>query len=286
MILITGSTGQMGTVVIQNLLKKLPAGQVAGLAREEGKAAALKDQGVHIRLGDYDDPASLDRAMRGIDKVLLIAGTDEHKRVGQHRNVVEAAKKAGVRCLAYTSRDLKDRDTLVNTLMVGHFQTEDIIKESGLNYIIFRNILYMDFIAGVVGDRVLETGIHLPAGKGRVAFALRSELGEAMANALVEGDGDNQTYYFTGSEAYSFADVASALTELSGREVRYRPIESSAFEAQLTGRGVPGFIAQRMTGFLTDIKNGQEDHVSPDMSRFLGRTPASLKEGLKVLFKL
>lgn len=286
MILITGATGQMGTVVIQNLLKKIPDHQIAGLARDEGKAAALKEQGIDIRLGDYDDLASLDRAMQGIEKVLLIAGTDENKRVQQHRNVVEAAKKAGVQCLTYTGRDLKDRNTLVNKLMVGHFQTEDVIRESGLNYIIFRNILYMDFIAGVVGDRVFETGIHLPAGQGRVAFALRSELGEAMANALVEGDCDNRTYHFTRSESYSFADVASALTELSGKEVGYTPIEKSAFEAQLTERGVPAFVAERMAGFLTDIKNGQEDNVSADMARFLGRKPASLEEGLKVLFKL
>lgn len=286
MILITGSTGQMGRVVIQQLLRRMPARQIAGLARDEGKATPLKEQGIAIRIGDYDDPASLDRAMQGVDRVLLIAGTDEHKRVQQHRNVVEAAQRAGVQCLAYTSRDLRDRDTLVNRLMVGHFQTEDLIRESGLSHIIFRNILYMDFIVGVVGPQVFETGIHLPAGEGRVAYALRSELGEAMANALVESECDDRTYHFTGSESSSFADVASALTELSGQEVRYTPVERSVFEAQLTERGVPTFIAERMSGFLTDIKHGQEDHVSDDMERFLGRKPASLREGLKALFRL
>lgn len=286
MILITGATGQMGTLVVQSLLKQMSASQIAGLARDEAKAASLKKQGIDVRMGDYDDVASLDRAMRGVEKVLLIAGTDEHRRVGQHRNVVEAAKGAGVRHLAYTSRDLKDRNTLVNKLMLGHFQTEDVIKESGLNSIIFRNILYMDFIVGVVGENVFETGIHLPAGQGKVAFALRSELAEAMANALIESDWNDRTYHFTGSEASSFADVASALTELSGREVRYTATEKSTFEAQLTGRGVPPFLAERMAGFLTDIKNGQEDHVSTDMTHFLGRQPASLREGLKVLFNL
>ncbi|UQN08698.1 SDR family oxidoreductase [Deinococcus sp. QL22] len=286
MMLITGATGQMGTLIIQSLLKKIPVDQVAGLARDEDKAAPLKVQGIDIRIGDYDDSAALERAMQGVEKVLLIAGTDEHKRVQQHQNVVDAAKKAGVRCIAYTSRDLKNRDTLVNQLMLGHFQTEDLIKESGLNYIIFRNILYMDFIAGVVGENVVETGIHLPAGEGRVAYALRSELAEAMARALVDSDWNNRTYHFTGSQSYSFADVASALTQLSGQEVRYTATEKSVFGAQLTGRGVPAFLAERIAGFLTDIKNGQEDHVSTDLAHFLGRTPASLTEGLKVLFKL
>jgi NAD(P)H dehydrogenase (quinone) len=286
MILITGATGQMGTLVIQRLLKRTPAGTIAGLARDANKAAPSKAQGIDIRIGDYDDPASLERAMHNVEKVLLIAGTDEHKRVQQHRSVVDAAKKAGVQCLAYTGRDLKNRDTLVNRLMLGHFQTEDLIKESGLNHIIFRNILYMDFITGVVGENVFETGIHLPAGEGRVAYALRSELAEAMANALIDSDWNNRTYHFTGSHSYSFADVASALTQLSGREVRYTAVEKSVFEAQLTGRGVPAFLSERIAGFLTDIKNGQEDHVSTDLTHFLGRMPASLTAGLKVLFKL
>jgi NAD(P)H dehydrogenase (quinone) len=286
MILITGASGQMGGVVIRQLLKRIPAAQIAGLARDATKAAPLKAQGIDIRIGDYDDPDSLDKAMQGVEKVLLIAGTDEHKRVGQHQNVVDAAKRAGVQRLAYTSRDLKDRNALTNTLMLGHFQTEDLIKTSGLNYMIFRNILYMDFIVGVVGKNVLETGIQLSAGAGRVAYALRDELGEAMANALLDGDWNDTTYRFTNARSYSFAEVAAALSELSGKAVQYTPIETSAFEAQLTGRGVPAFLAQRMAGFLTDIGNGQEDHVSTDLARFLGRQPASLEQGLKVLFKL
>ncbi|MDB5046076.1 MAG: Male sterility domain protein [Deinococcus sp.] len=285
MLLITGAAGQLGTAVIQHLLTKMPAQQIAGLVRDEQKARALRDQGIDIRVGDYDDPASLDRAMQGIDRVLLIAGTDEHKRVQQHQNVVDAAQRAGVGCLAYTSRDLKDRDSLANRLMVGHFQTEDLIKASGLNYILFRNILYMDFIANVVGEQAFETGIQLPTGQGRVAFALRSELGEGMANALIDSDGENRTYHFTGSQAFSFADVASTLTELSGRDVTYTAVEPEAFERQLTEKGMPDFLAQRITGFLTDIKQGQEDHVRPDLEHFLGRTPASLKDGLKVLFE-
>ena len=286
MILITGASGQMGGVVIRQLLTRIPAGQIAGLARDAVKAEPLKAQGIDIRIGDYDDPGSLDKAMRGVDKVLLIAGTDEHKRVGQHQNVVDAAKRAGVQRLAYTSRDLKNRDALANKLMIGHFQTEDLIKASGLNHIIFRNILYMDFIVGVVGKNVLETGIQLSAGAGRVAYALRDELGEAMAYVLLDGDWNDTTYRFTNSQSYSFAEVAAALSELSGKRIQYTPIETSAFEARMTERGAPAFLSQRLSGFLTDIGNGQEDHVSPDLAHFLGRQPASLEEGLKVLFKL
>ncbi len=285
MILITGATGQLGTAVINHLLEKTSANQIAALVRDETKASALKEKGVDIRVGSYDDTASLDRAMQGIEKVLLIAGTDEDKRLQQHQNVVDAAKKAGVQDIAYTSRNLKDPSTLANKLMNGHFQTEDYIKASGLNYVIFRNVLYMDTIPQFVGgEKVVDTGINLPTGNGRVAFALRSEMGEAIANVMLESSGGNCIYQLTGSESYSFDDVAATLTDLSGKAVAYTPAQKSVFEAQMKDRATPEIMVQRIVGFLTDIKNGQEAEVSPNLENFLGRKPASLKAGLKVLF--
>jgi NAD(P)H dehydrogenase (quinone) len=279
MILVTGATGQLGTAVINHLLKKTSANQVTALVRDESKASTLKEKSVNIRVGNYDDPASLDNAMQGIEKVLLIAGTDEENRLRQHQNVVDAAKKAGVQCIAYTSRNLKDPNTLANKLMNGHFQTEDCIKASGLNYILFRNVLYMDTIPQFVGAKVFDTGIHLP-------FALRSEMGEAIANVLLESDRSNRIYQLTGSESYSFEDVASALSDLSDKKVDYTSVEKSVFEVQMKERGVPEMMIQRVVGFLTDIKNGQEAEVSPDLKNLLGRSPTSLQEGLKVLFNL
>ena len=285
MILITGATGQLGTAVVKNLLEKTSANRIAAFVRDESKASAFKEKGVDIRAGSYDDTSSISQAMQGIDLVLLIAGTDEDNRLQQHQNVVDAAKKAGVQCIAYTSRTLKDRNTLANKLMVGHFQTEDYIKASGLNYALFRNVLYMDTLPQFVGgEKVFETGIHLPTGHGRVPFALRSEMGEAIAHALLENGCGNRIYKLTGSESYSFDDVAATLSDLSGKEVSYTPAEKSAFEAQMQERGTPDAMVQKVVGFLTDIKNGQEEEVSPDLENLLGRKPASLKEGLKVLF--
>ncbi len=286
MILITGANGKLGTAVVRTLLKRILATQIAALVRDESKASALKEKGVDIRVGNYDDIASLDRAMQGIKTVLLIAGTDEDNRLRQHQNVVDAAKRSGVQSIAYTSRALKDRNTLANKLMEGHFQTEDCIKESGLNYTLFRNVLYMDTIPQFAGENAVDTGIYLPTGQGRVSFALRNEMGEAIANALLEGDRNNGIYTLTGSESYSFDDVAATLSDLSGQEVNYTSTEKLAFEAQMKERGVPEMMIERVTGFLTDIKNGQEEKVHPDLENLLGRKPASLKEGLKVLFTL
>ncbi len=284
MILITGATGQLGSAVIQQLLTKIPASQIAAFVRDTGKAAGLQEKGVSIRVGTYDDTAALDNAMQGIEKVLLISGGDADNALQQHQNVVDAAKKAGVKCIAYTSRSLKDPGTLVNKLMNRHFQTEDYIKESGLNYALFRNILYMDVLPLFVGKQVFDTGIHLPAGDGKVSFALRGEMGEAIAKVLLDSDCDNQTYNFTGSETYSFEDVANALSELSGKEVKYSAVTPAEFEAQMKSRGIPDFMVPRMIGFITDIKNGQETTLSPDLENKLGRKPVSLKEGLKTLF--
>ncbi len=208
MILVTGATGHLGSATLNFLLKKLPASQLAGLVRDEGKATDLRKKGISIRVGTYDDTASLDQAMQGIETVLLVAGTDEENRLRQHSNVVDAARRAGVQRIAYTSRALKNRNKLENRLMEGHFQTEDYIKSSGLTYTLFQNILYMDTIPQFVGPAVFERGIYLPAGQGKVALALRRDMGEAIANALAAGDRGNKLYKLTGSEAYSFADVA------------------------------------------------------------------------------
>jgi len=111
-ILVTGATGKLGKTVIETLLKKMPANQIVALVRDEAKAADFKAKGVDIRFGDYDDRSSLDRAMQGVEKVLLISGGNAKNGLEQHQNVVNAAKQAGVKCMAYTSRCLKDRNTL------------------------------------------------------------------------------------------------------------------------------------------------------------------------------
>lgn len=287
MILVTGGTGKLGTAVIDQLLKKTTASQIAALVRDESKAADLKNKGVSVHVGDYEDTDSLDKAMQGIDKVLLISGGGAHNGIRQHQNVVDAAKKANVGCLAYTGRALKDRHTLANQLMVRHFETEDYIIASGLRYVLFRNILYMDVLPLYVGSDVLNsTGIFLSAGQGKVAFALRRDMGEAIANVLADTACANQVYSFTGAEAYSFDDVAATLTDLSGKQVTYTPVDDSEFDVRMKQREMSDFMIQLLSPFMTDIKNGQEEMISSDLETMLGRKPASLREGLKLFYHL
>lgn len=285
-ILVTGATGKIGTTIIQTLLKKFPANQIVALVRDEIKAKDLKEKGVNICLGEYDDKASLDKSMQGVEKVLLISGSGAKNGLEQHFNVVNAAKKAGVKCFAYTGRSLNDKNTLSNQLMKRHFETEDYIKDSGLKYILFRNSLYMDTIPFFVGEKVLDTGIYLPAGDGKAAFALRSDMGEAIGNVLAGNDCENRIYDFTGNQTYSFYDVANALTELSGKKVGYTPVQPETYKEHTTKLGMPEFLIGMITDFATDIKNGQESKLSSDLEDALGRKPATLKEGLKILYSL
>lgn len=285
-ILVTGATGELGKAVIETLLKQVPANQIAVLTRKEETQSEFQAKGFQAYLGIYDDLAALETAMEGVNTVLLISAGDEGDRMQQHRNVVEAAKKEGVQGIAYTSRSLRNEATLSNTLMLDHFATEEYIKKSGLRYTFFRNALYMDVIPLFVGKQVFETGIFQPAGDGKVAFALRKEMGEAMANVLLQEACENKVYRFTGDESYSFYEVARVLTQLSGKPVTYTPVEIPAFEERMRQKGIPEATVKKIIAFNTDIKNGQEAEVSHELAMKLGRKPASLTQGLKILFGL
>lgn len=285
-ILLTGATGALGSAVLDQLRQTWYPSEIAVLSRNPEKRDALAAEGFRAHLGDYDDPAGLRRAMVDVPTVLLIAAGDQGNRLQQHSNVIEAAVASGVRCVAYTSRSLRDRATLENTLMEEHFATEDYLKRSGLNYTIFRNALYMDVIPIFAGPRVFEVGIRQPAGEGRVAYALRRELGEAMANVLVREACSNRTYHFSGERSASFHEIAAVLTELSGREVRYEPLAADAFTDLMLANGMPAPGVKKIIAFNGDIRNGQEAQTSDELARWLGRSPTPLRQGLQELFDL
>ncbi|MEO5909251.1 MAG: SDR family oxidoreductase [Pelobium sp.] len=285
-ILVTGATGILGSSVIETLLTQIQPNQINIITRKEEKRAEFQGKGFNAYLGDYNDIVALKKAMENIDTVLLISSGDQGDRMQEHKNVIDTAKKCGVENIAYTSRALKDRTTLANKLMLEHFETEDYIKESGLKYILFRNALYLDVVPLFVGEKVFETGIFMPAGNGKVAYALRQEQGEAMANVLLNENFENQTYKFTGNESYSFYDVATALTELSGKEVKYTAVEIPAFENIMKQKGLPNAMVKKIVDFNMDIKNGQEAEVTNELELKLERKPTALKDGLKTLFNL
>src|SRR5438477_5881491 len=177
MILVTGATGHLGSAVVSHLLKNTAANNILAFARDENKANHLKEKGIEVRMGTYDDISSIDLAIQGIEKLLLISSNGPN-RLQQHKNVVDAAKKAGIKHITFTSIALKDmKAAAIRPLMGDLYQAEDYIKESGLTYTVLRNTLYTGATPLFGGEKVIQTGINLPSGNGKVPFALRSEMG-------------------------------------------------------------------------------------------------------------
>lgn len=285
MILVTGATGQLGAVVVENLLKTTPANEIAVLVRDENKATDLKAKGVEIRVGSYYDKASLTTALQGIEKVLLISSNDFNDRLGQHKNVVDAAKNAGTKHIFYTGVTMKDIETSpLKPLLADHYQTEDYIKESGLTYTFLQNSLYFEVIPMFVGAGVLETGIFFPTGEGKVAFAARQDLGEATATILTTEGHENKTYNLTGSEAYSFAEIAEELSSITGKIVAYTSPEPVAFEGMLKQFGLPEGIILMSVLFAAGIKNDDFNLPNSTLEQFLGRKTTDLQIFLKATY--
>ncbi|MBN8824307.1 MULTISPECIES: SDR family oxidoreductase [unclassified Spirosoma] len=285
MILVTGATGHLGGAAVEQLLKHLSPHEFAVLARDEQKAKPLIDKGVIVRLGDFDDQESIDKALKGISNVLLIP-TIVPYRLEQNKRVVDAAVRNGVKHIVYTGVSHKNIDASEVDGLDTHFKTEDHIRESGLAYTFLRNNLYMETLPLYGGENVLETGFYLPAGNGRVPFAMRREMGEAAANVLLQDEHENKTYDIAGNELHSYLDVAEALTKLSGKTVTYTPAEPEIFGQRLKDAGVADFIVAVFAGFNLDIKNGQFELVTNDLEKLLGRKPTGLYEGLNEVFNL
>jgi len=285
MILVTGATGQLGTAVVRRLLARTDGANVAVLVRDPARAVDLEHRGVSVRVGAYDDRDSLARAMEGVERVLLIASNEFEQRMRQHQNVIDAARAAGVGLLGFTSRSLNDMERSQNAMMRDYFETEARIHDSGVPAVIFRNALYLDTLPfSLGGPAVFEAGIRVPGGHGRVAYALRREMGEATANAMLDHSAGSRSYVLAAPRAYTFDDVARALSEISGATVTYTPVSDGEFVAHAVAHGVPEPMARHLVGFFADVRDDQLDETSTDLEALLGRAPASLRDGLAELF--
>lgn len=284
MILITGANGHFGKATIEALLKKgTDKNQIAGLVRKEANAAELKALGVNVRIGDYNDHNSLLEAFKNIDKLVLVSGTELPNRAAQQASAVQAAKAAGVKHILYTSVDRKNdkEDSSISFILSSHMATEKAIKESGLTYTILRNNVYLDLLPAFLGEKVLETGIFLPAGEGRVGFALRSEMAEATANILSTKGHENKEYNISGKHSISFTEVAKILTAITGKTIPYHSPDPKTYIETLTQAGVPTEYAEVFGGFAAAAQQGELSAGNTDLETLLGRKPTSAEEFLK-----
>jgi len=236
MIVVTGASGALGQLVVEGLLDKVPASQIVAAVRDPAKAAHLAARGVQVRRADYEDPASLDAALAGAERVLLVSANVVGKRVAQHRAVVDAANRAGVKLLAYTS--ILHADSSPLKLAEEHVATEAAIRESGLAYSFLRNGWYFENFNGRIQGAAQRGDMVGSAGDGRISAASRSDYA-AAAVAVLTAASPQSVYELAGSTSFTLAELAAEAARQSGKPAVYRDLPQAEFAAVLAGVGVP-----------------------------------------------
>ncbi|KNC93137.1 SDR family oxidoreductase [Trabulsiella odontotermitis] len=279
MIAITGATGQLGQLVIAELLKRVAASQIVAIVRNPAKADTLRQQGITVRAGDYDDPAALTAALQGVDKLLLISSSEVGKRAAQHRNVINAARTAGVQFIAYTS--LLHADTSPLGLHVEHVDTEKQLAASGIPYALLRNGWYTEnYLASA--PPALEHGVFIgAAGDGKIASASRADYAAAAARVISEDGHAGKIYELAGDSAWTLSDLAAALSKHGGKPVTYQNLSEADFAAALKGVGLPAPIAEMLADSDTGASKGGLFDDSHTLSRLIGRPTTPLATSIE-----
>jgi NAD(P)H dehydrogenase (quinone) len=285
MILVTGASGHLGKLALQYLLTTRPASGLAALVRDPAKSSDLQAQGVALRTGDYFDYASLVQAFAGVDTLLLVSSGSLENRVEQHTNAINAARENNVGHVVYTSmvNAAEDMKFLTGS---DHYHTENLLKQSGLNYTILRNTFYAEALLGLLGPAV-SSGQWLYPGEGAtLSLAARADLAEVLARVgLDPAAHQGQTYSLTGPRAYTFPELATELSAAAGKPVAYAPISLEEFRAGLLAAGVPAPFVPLVVSVAEAQQAGQMGLVDEALPRLLGRAPQPLAATLRPLLQ-
>ncbi|WP_370604370.1 SDR family oxidoreductase [Citrobacter braakii] len=279
MIAITGATGQLGQHVIETLLKTVPASQIVAIVRNPAKATALNQQGITVRQADYSDEAAFTTALQGIDKLLLISSSEVGQRAPQHRNVINAAKAAHVKFIAYTSLLHADRSPL--GLADEHVATEKMLAESGIAYALLRNGWYTEnYLASA--PAALEHGVFIgAAGEGKIASATRADYAAAAARVISEDGHAGKIYELAGDAGWTLSQLAAELAKQSGKKVVYQNLSEADFAAALKGVGLPAGLADMLADSDVGASKGGLFDDSHTLSKLIGRPTTSLADSVK-----
>ena len=281
MIALTGATGQLGQFVVEALLKTVPAKEIVAIVRNPAKAEALSKQGLIVRQGDYNDQAALTQALAGVEKLLLISSSEVGQRAAQHRNVINAAKAAGVKFIAYTS--LLHADTSPLGLHVEHVETEKLLAESGIPFALLRNGWYSEnYLASV--PAALAHGVFIgAAGEGKIASATRADYAAAAARVISEEGHAGKVYELAGDKAWTLSDLAALLSEASGKKVVYQNLSEADFAAALKGAGLPDGLAEMLADSDIGASKGGLFDDSQTLSKLIGRPTTSIADSVNDL---
>ncbi|WP_158810082.1 SDR family oxidoreductase [Beijerinckia sp. L45] len=267
---VTGASGQLGRLVVTALAQRVAPSQIVALVRDPTAAEDLAALGVTLRVADYDQPATLDAAFAGVEKVLLISSNALGARAAQHQNAIDAAARAGVTLLAYTSVLRADISPL--GLAEEHRQTEAAIKASGLPFVLLRNGWYTENYTASVPAAVAHGATLGSAGNGRIASAARVDYAEAAVAVLLSGTAQaGEIYELAGDDAYTLPDFAAEIGRQAGKTVTYNDMPEAAFKAALRGFGLPEPLAGLLADSDVAASKGALDDDGHQLSRLIGR---------------
>jgi len=269
MIAITGATGQLGRLVINALLKKVPASEIIAVVRSPEKAQDLQALGVALRTADYNQPQTLQGAFAGVQKVLLISSSEVGQREAQHRAVIDAAKAAGVSFIAYTS--LLHADTSPLGLGVEHRATEALLQASGIPYALLRNGWYSENYAASIAPALAHHAFIGAAGNGRIASAAREDYAAAAAEVISRDDQAGKVYELAGDDSYTLAEFSAEIARQSGEQVDYVNLPPAEFSAALIGAGLPAPLAELLADSDAGAAQGALFDDSHTLSKLIGR---------------
>lgn len=283
MIALTAATGQLGSLVIEQLLTKVPATQITAVVRNPAKAAPLATRGITVRAADYDDPVALQRAFAGVDQLLLISGMEFGKRLAQHTNVINAAKRAGVKLIVYTS--LLRADTSPLNLGPEHADTEKVLKASGVPFVILRNGWYHENYTASVPSALAHNALVGSAGNGRIASASRADYAAAAVAALTGGATSGQTYELAGDTAYTLAEFAAELSRQAKKPIPYVNLPEAEYAGILLKAGLPPPLAHGLASWDTGASQGALFDDGRVLSRLIGRPTTPVADAIRVALK-
>lgn len=280
MIAVTGATGQLGQLVIKHLLKKTTPGNIVALARDLEKAESLKALGVEIRQADYSKPETLTSALNGVNKLLLISSSEVGERFAQHKNVIDAAKQAGVELIAYTS--LLHADTSPLALAEEHIETEAYLKQADLPHVLLRNGWYSENYLASIAPALANGAFIGCAEQGKISSSAREDYAEAAAVVLTsEEPQSGKIYELSGDESYTLAELCTLISEESGKEIPYLDMPEADFAKALEGAGLPAPFAALLANSDRGASQGGLFDDSHTLSSLIAHPTTPLRQLVK-----
>lgn len=277
-IVVTGATGKLGRLVVEGLLKKVPASQLVLAVRSPDKATVLAALGAEVREADYTRPETLKAALAGTQKLLLISSSAMADRFAHHKVVIDAAKRAGVRLVVYTSLLHADKSGLA--LAAEHKATEQYLRASGIPYVILRNGWYTENFTENITS-VLENGALVGSARdGRVAAASRADYAAAAVEVLTGKGHENKVYELAGDKPFSMSDLAAEISLRSGKTIAYEDLSHDEHNEMLLAFGVPEPLADLLVDADHAISRGELNDASGELHRLIGRPTTPLAEAV------